>query len=192
MFQVLAVISVILFLIAAPPYIIDTLHGTTRPERASWFIFLVLNLTAFVANITLGASWSLVFLGLDTMGSLIVFSMSLKYGVGGWTRLDRAALAIAAIGVAVSFIAREPVIALIGVILADAAGTVPTIFKTFAEPGSETTISWLLTGTGAVCGLLSVGKFDVPLLLYPAYLTLANYAIPVTQFVSGRLKRAAP
>ena len=184
MFQLLAAISVVMFLAAAPPYILDTVHGKTKPERATWLIYSILNTVAFVSQVTLGGGWSLVFLGLDTLGSMIVLGLSLRFGVGGWTLLDRIALMIASLGVVAAVFVHQPVVAILGVILADISGTVLTVLKTFHAPDSETTISWLLTGTGAVTGILAVGKFDIALLLYPTYLMLANYAVPVTQVLS--------
>ncbi len=185
MLQSLAMLSVVFFLFAAPPYIIDTLKGKTKPERATWFVFSVLGIIAFISQVKLGAAWSLVFSGFDTFGSLIVFVLSIKHGVGGWTLLDRIALVVAGAGVVVALAAHEPVVALLGDILADIAGTVLTVYKTFQAPDTETTISWLLVGTGALTGVLAVGSFNVALLLYPAYLMLANYAVPITQ-VAGR------
>lgn len=184
MSQLLAALAVVLFLAAAPPYILDTVRGKTKPERATWFIWSVLGIIAFVSQVGLGAQWSLVFAGLDALGSVITFSLSLKFGVGGWTLLDRVALTIAAVGVVISLIAHEPVIALLGVILADVSGTILTIRKTFLAPNTETTISWLLVGTGALSGVLAVGKLDWALILYPAYLMVANYCIPITQITS--------
>lgn len=195
MFQLLAVLSVLMFLAAAPPYILDTVHGKTKPERATWLIYSILNIVAFVSQINLGGGWSLVFLGLDTLGSMIVLGLSLRFGVGGWTVLDRAALAIALVGVIVAVFVHQPVVAILGVILADISGTVLTIRKTFLAPASETTISWLLSGTSAVTGILSVGKFDIALLLYPTYLMLANYAVPATQVIGRaywRTKKRTP
>lgn len=186
MYQVLAAISVVFFLLAAPPYVIDTLQGKTRPERATWFVFAVLGIIAFVSQVELGATWSLVFSGIDTLGSMVVLGLSLKYGVGGWTRLDRVALTIAAGGVAIALFAHQPVIALLGNILADISGTVLTVYKTFRAPNSETTISWALTGTSALMGALSVGSLNIGLLLYPVYIMFANYAVPATQIL-GRI-----
>ena len=188
--EALVGVSVILFIVASPPYVLDTLKGKTKPERATWFIWSVLGLIAFVSQVKLGATWSVVYTGLDTLGSVSVFILSLRYGVGGWTLLDRMALAIAVAGVAVSLIAHQPVIAILGVILADISGTILTVCKTYLAPDSETTVTWLLVGTGALCGLIAVGKFDLGLMLYPAYLTAANYAVPLTQFV-GRSRSNA-
>ena len=189
MYQIFAAVSVACFLIAAPPYIIDTLRGKTKPERATWFVFSVLGIIAFVSQAKLGATWSLVFSGIDTFGSLIVFGLSIKFGIGGWTKLDRAALIVAGIGVVIAVVVHAPVIALLGNILADISGTLLTVYKTFRVPDTETTISWLLTGTSALMGVLSVGSFNLALLLYPAYLVAANYAIPVTQLIARRYWR---
>lgn len=195
MSQFLAVLTVVLFLAAAPPYILDTVRGKTKPERATWFIWSVLGIIAFVSQVKLGAAWSLLFSGLDTLGSMITFTLSLRFGVGGWTKLDRLALAIATVGVIISVAERQPVIALLGVMLADLSGTALTIRKTFLAPDTETTISWLLVGTGGLCGVLLVGKLDVSLLLYPAYLMAANYSVPVVQVIARfywRVGKQAP
>lgn len=188
--EILAGLSVMLFLLAGPPYIIDTLKGRTKPERATWFIWSVLGIIAFISQVSLGASWSLVFTGLDTFGSLLVLGLSLRYGVGGWAVLDRIALVIAGVGAVTSLIVQQPIVALLGVILADISGTVLTIRKTLRHPNSETTISWLLVGTGALCGVLSVRHLDFGLLIYPLYLLVANYSIPLAQVIGRAYQRS--
>ncbi len=189
MLQLFALISAVLVLIGIPPYIRDMLRGVTKPERATWFILSVLGVIAFGSQVALGGTWSLVFSGLDALATLMVFALSIRYGVGGWTTLDKIALLIAAAGVLIACIAREPIIALAGVILADISGTFLTVIKTYIEPSSETTITWLLTGTAALFGILAVGKTDPGLLLYPLYLMMANYVIPITQWLGYSSKK---
>ena len=185
-FWVLSVISVCAFLLAAPPYIVDTLKGKTKPERATWFIWSVLGVIAFIAQMQLGATWSLLLTGLDTAGCVLAFMLSLRYGVGGWTMLDKIALGIAAAGVAVSMLVHAPIVALLGVIAADASGSFLTIRKAFLMPDSETTISWLLVSVGALCSILLVRSQDVSLMLYPAYLLVANAGVVVAQAFGKR------
>src|SRR6185312_4934943 len=114
---------------------------------------------------------------------VIIFCLSIKYGVGGHSKLDMSALGVATIGVIVALLARQPLLSLLGVILADISGTFLSIRKAFIEPGSETSITWLLIGTAAIFGCLSVGKFSLALLLYPLYLVVANYAIYAAQLM---------
>jgi len=173
----------LMLLAGAPPYLIDILKGKTKPERATWFIWSVLGVIAFFSQVSLGAHWSLLFAGFDAFGSILVFGLSLKYGVGGWTRLDKIALGIAGLGVFVSFVSHQPAVALIGVVLADLSGAVLTIRKTYLAPDSETTITWLFVGSSALFGALSVGKWSFGLLLYPVYLTIGNYGVLVAQWL---------
>jgi len=190
MYQLLAILSVVCFLLAAPPYIFDTVRSKTKPERATWFIFSVLGIIAFISQAKLGATWSLVFSGTDAFGSVIVFLLSIKFGVGGWAWHDKLALVVASIGTVISLVVQQPIIALLGVILADISGTVLTIRKTFYAPDTETTFSWLVVGCGALTGMFAVGSFDIALLLYPTYLLVANWAVPATQLIGRAHQRS--
>ena len=181
--EVFALTSAIFILVASPPYIIDILKGKTKPERITWLIFSVLGIIAFVSQLFLGASWSLLFSGLDTLASILILGLSLKFGVGGHTKLDVAALVIATIGVLVSIFAKEPIISLLGVIIADVSGVALTVKKVYEEPESETIITWVLVGTASLFGVLSVDHFTFGVLLYPVYLMFANYAVPFVQLI---------
>lgn len=182
MAEVFAILSGIVVLIGGPPYLMDILKGKTRPQRTTWFIWSVQGLIAFGSQVGLGAHWSLVFAGLNAAGNLTVFLLSLKFGVGGWKRIDMAALVIACVGLIISIAARAPFIALLGVILADFAGVVPTVRKTFLMPKSETSITWLALGTSSLLAIGSVGAWRFSLLLYPAYMAFVNYAVLAAQW----------
>jgi hypothetical protein len=168
----------------APPYFHDILKGKTKPERATWLIWSILGVVAFLSQIKLHGGWSLVFLGADALGNIAVFFLSLQYGVGGWALTDKIALVIAVISVTVSIITRNPVIALIGVVLADISGSALTILKTYRDPDSETTITWLFLGTAALLGALGVGHLNWRLLIYPLYLAVATFGVVATQYIS--------
>lgn len=153
----------------------------------TWFILSMLGVIAFISQAEAGASWSLVFSGLDTLGSLIVLGLSFWHGVGGATKLDFLALTIAGVGVVVSLFAKQPIIAIVGVILADLSGIALTVIKVWKDPRSETTISWLLFATAGVFGLLTISEWTIGIYLYPLYLVLANYSVPVVQLIKLRL-----
>lgn len=180
------IIETILIIAAAPPYIIDTLKRKTKPERATWLILSVLSVIGFIAELKVGVNWGLVFLGLDAATSITVFALSIPFGVGGSTPLDRYALAIASLGVIVALVVDKPIVALFGTILADIAGTSLTIRKAYLEPSTETTISWLLVGVAACFSVLAIGKIEFALLVWPVYLAVANLAVPAAQGI-GRL-----
>lgn len=62
-------------------------------------------------------------MGLNVAGNLAVFLLSLKYGIGGWRRLDVVALAIATIDVAVTVGVGSLIVTRLGSILAYFSGT---------------------------------------------------------------------
>lgn len=139
--EAFAIISAILICIGQPPYIIDTLKGKTKPERMTWFIFSVLGIVAFISQIGLGATWSLVFSGVETAVSIFTFGLSIKYGIGGHDKLDISALVIASVGVVIALAVKQPIVSLLGVVLADLMGTALTVRKAYLHPGTETVIS---------------------------------------------------
>ncbi len=100
-------------------------------------------------------------------------------------------MVVAGIGVVIAVVAKEPIISLAGVILADLSGMTLTIKKTYINPNTETTASWLLVATASLFGMLTVGKLSYGILLYPFYLMIANYSVPFTQFLSRSLHKSS-
>ena len=186
--EIFAVVGGVLELIGGPFYLYDILKGHTKPQRTTWFIWTVEGFIALISQLQLHAHWSLVFVALNAIGNLVVFLLSLKYGVGGWQLIDKLAIIISLIGFGISLLVHSPGIAVAGVILADFAGLVPTLFKTYRDPDSETSVTWFAIGTAALLGTLSVGNHRLGLLAYPLYITAANYAVLVIQVIS-RLQR---
>ena len=188
--ELFAIGSGVLSVVAGPPYFLDILRGKTKPERATWFIWTLQGMIAFGSQALMGAHWSLVFVGLNAGGDLLVFLLALKFGMGGWKRVDIVALLIALAGLVVSLMAKAPLIALAAVIVADFAGTVPTFFKVYRMPESETTFTWLAFATASLLAVFSVGSLRWSLVVYPLYLALDNYAIVAVQYL-GRAKLAS-
>jgi hypothetical protein len=186
--ELFAILSGVIVLFGGPPYLYDILKGKTKPQRTTWFIWTVLGVTAFVSQLQLGAHWSLVFVGLNGAGNLLVFLLSLRFGVGGWKLGDVLAAIIAGIGIVTSLVAKDPLIALLGVIGADFTGTILTLQKTFILPSTETSITWFFLGTSSFFAILSVGSWDVKLLLYPVYMMFATYGVLVAQGLGMWLK----
>jgi hypothetical protein len=175
MLQILGLLSAMLIPLCYAPYIKDIFALKTKPERASWFIWATHGSIAFFSQLAKGATDSLWLSGLETLFSAIVFLLSLKYGVGGFTKRDITALSIAGIGLILWSITKEPAIALFLVIIVDAAGAYVTIVKSYEDPESETLITWILAGTAGLLSALSVGSMNLILLSYPIYIVIANY-----------------
>ncbi len=70
------------------PYVRDVLRGRTRPQRVTWFIWSVLAIVTFCAQVGDGATWSVAMAGAQAVSTLVVFVLSNRHGQGGTGRTD--------------------------------------------------------------------------------------------------------
>lgn len=190
--EAFGILSGAIMVLGGPPYLFDILKGKTKPQRTTWFIWTVLGMIAFASQIKLGGHWSLVYMGLNALGNLAVFLLSLKFGTGGWKRLDIITLIIAVGGVIVSIMVDSPLTALWGTIIAGAAGDVLTVYKAYLEPSTETAVTWFFLGTSSLFAALAVGRWSYPLLLYPIYLCITTYDVLIAQWLGWWLHPRTP
>ncbi|MFA6017867.1 MAG: hypothetical protein WCT28_02725 [Patescibacteria group bacterium] len=178
-------ISFILSILKTIPYARDIFLKKTKPERASWLIWTLLVWIAFFSQLAKGATDSLWLTAGVGITALLIFSLSLKFGVGGFTRRDVTALGIAGLGLVFWYITNEPIYALAIAIAIDAIGTLLTAIKSYEHPFEETLIAWITAIAIGIFGVLAVGSFEPFLLAYPVYITVANVTI-VTCLIIGR------
>ncbi len=167
------------------PYIRDMLKGTTHPHRASWLIWSSLGLIAFFSQLAKGATNSLWMTAAQTLGTMAVFILSIKFGTGGFSRLDRVSLLAAAFGIVLWYLTSDALYALLITIAVDAIGAALTAKKAYQRPESETLITWVLSAASGILGTLAVGALNPTLMLYPLYVFVANSCV-ITGILLGR------
>lgn len=177
MLAALGYLSGITGLLSFPPYIRDIFKGTTKPERATWFIWTVLNWIAFAGQFAEGATHSLWMTGVQAVFETVVFLLSIRKGVGGLSRRDIVGLMVAALGLILWYLTRDALFALLFVVLVDGSGLVLTVLKTYEDPESETISAWVWSGLSGLLACFAVGSFNVTLLIYPFYIFLANMSV---------------
>ena len=179
MLAALGVFAGILSLIANIPYIIDTIKGKTKPHRVTWGIFFLLNLIFLANQLAAGATSSIWLVVAFATSTFIVFSLSVKLGIGGTSRLDILVLAGAMIGVVIWQLLDAPVASIIANLTVAAIASIPTYKKAWAHPETETTISYSVGAIAAAMSAISVGKLDFVLLLLPVYSVVYQSSIAV-------------
>lgn len=172
------------------PYVRDIFKGTTRPERISWFIWLILGFIAFASQFAEGARASLWMPAIQTIGVAYIFLLSLTKGEGGFKKLDIVALIVTVVGLILWYVTQEAAWALFFVILVDAAGMSLTTIKCYKDPGSETLAGWVFYAISGLLATISVGSLNGILLAYPVYIFLANLSA-VLAILAGRKKQLA-
>jgi hypothetical protein len=159
------------------PYLRDTWRRSTVPHRGAWLIWGVIEVVAVESQRADGARWSLIPLIAQAVGTCLVFALSIWLGSGGLSRVELTLIALAGAGVLGWFLADEPVIATICVIVADFVAAMMMLPKAWSDPHSETMSTFALASLAGVTAVGSVGGLSLPLLMYPVYFALINAAL---------------
>ena len=171
--------SGVLMVLSVIPYARSILKGETKPQRMTWLIWSILTIIAFFSQLAEGGTWSLLLTAGDTLAILIVFIFSMKFGVGGYRKIDILSLFGAGISLLFWYLTKEPAVALFLIILTDLIGANLTIKKAWINPRSENWVGWAMCGLGGLLGAFAVGEFNFILLSFPLYICLINSAIAI-------------
>jgi hypothetical protein len=160
----------ILVLIAYIPYVLGTIRGYTKPNRATWFIWSVVCIIIAASYWKAGAENTLLVPLCNAFGTTLIALLSLKYGEGGWTRLDRTCLLASGISIVLWWLTGNPVVALTINILIDAIGAIPTMVKTYRDPKHENSVAWSIWLAAYFLNLFAIESWTYAIAAYPIYL----------------------
>lgn len=167
-------IAVLLQIVCMVPYVRDIFWRKTKPERATWWIWLALGLIAFFAQLSAGAKWSLGLSVGQIVAVGLVAILSIWYGYGSFKRRDIISLAVATAGIVLWYLTASPLLALLIVIAIDLIAFWLTMAKTWHSPYTETLSTWALAALASVFGVLAVGDISLTKIVYPLYITCGN------------------
>jgi hypothetical protein len=186
---ILGIISGILAALAIIPYIKDILHGSTRPNIVSWALWVLLLGISILAQWSAGASWSLIFLIGDFIGTSAVLILCLTgYGYSKYTWVEWTCLALAVIAIIAWQLAHQPVLAILFAIIADLMASVPTVVKAYRDPWSEDPSVWIIICIASLLGIFSTTIFNAANLIFPAYIFFINGLIGLLSLIGRRSK----
>jgi hypothetical protein len=186
---ILGTIAGLISVFAVVPYIKDALHGTTRPNIFSFSLWMVMLGVSVLAQLSVGASWSVIMLIFDFIGTASIVVLCLAgYGYRHYGRLEWICTGLAILAIASWQLTNQPVLAICFAVLADALAATPTVVKTFKDPWSEAPTQWLLVAFAALLSIASSTIFNVANLLFPAYLFAVNGLIGLSALFGRRLK----
>lgn len=174
MLALFAFLSVVFNVAAYLPYFRDIFAGKTKPHRTTWFIYFLLTISTFSTQLALGASGYLWLLGTQAIMMLLVFLLSIKYGVGGFSKVDIVCLIGALAGLLVWWVLNNPAYTLYLNIGIDIIATIPTIVKAWRFPETETASTWALGILAAFFSILAAHTTVLNLYLGPLYTLLIS------------------
>ncbi|HSX00001.1 MAG TPA: hypothetical protein VLH38_03125 [Patescibacteria group bacterium] len=171
-----SVLATALALVAYIPYIIDMIKGKNKPHLYTWVsIFLVTAIIAYL-QILGGAGIGAVPIVLGVGVDVIILICCFRFGTKDVVLMDKICLALSIIGVvAYLLFAKQPLVALTIVSIAEVIGFIPTVRKTRNDPYSESLPSYYLL-------IIKLGLITVALQQYN-WLTLSYLVMWIGVFV---------
>jgi hypothetical protein len=159
------------------PYLLAIWQQKTRPNQATWLIWLVVGMMIAASYRAAGAESTMWVSISYVLGPLITSIFALKFGERYWTKLDWICLLGVGIGLILWGVYRSPLLTLGINVGIDFLGAVPTIRKSVRDPYSEDLLAWGLFSLGGIINLLAIDQWAWQIVLYPIYVVVATTTI---------------
>jgi hypothetical protein len=183
----LGIMAGVITFLSLIPYIITTLQGKTRPNRATWWIWVTLSIILTASQYSAGAMNTLWITGCAIVGQLFIAVLSLKRGDGGWNRFDRLCIAGSILSLLLWWQSSSALVAIVFNIVIDWLGALPTVVKSYRDPESENLTTWSLYLLASTLNLFAVEQWSLAIGLLPMYLFVVNVII-VTFLLRSRVR----
>lgn len=157
--QILSILSGIVFIVGYLPYILAILRGETKPAKATWIIWEVLNVIVFAGMYSKGALNGQI--ATVTIGTLVIALLSLKYGEPGWTFLDKLCLGVAGLAIVLWQTFESPTIAIVTCLVASLVGSIPTFENAWRRPWTENKLAWTLYWISCVMAVIAAPSWSL-------------------------------
>ena len=180
---ILSIIAVALGFIGYGFYLRDVWRGTTRPHVISWFLWCVLELIVFFAQLAKGGGAGAYVTGMSALAALIIAITALKSPDKQIKLFDIVAFGGAIIGIVLWRLTDNPLTAVISVTVADAFAFSPTYRKSYTKPHEETLIEYGLAATKYTLALFALQSFNLTTALYPVSIICTNSAFVIMSLV---------
>ncbi len=172
--DVVAIIAIILTFVGYLPYIRDTIKGKTKPHVYTWFVWGLVTLIAFALQVSAKAGvGSLVTLAAGLV-CLAIFVLGLRQGKRDIPFIDKVCLSLALVALVAWLFAKQPVLSIIIVALADMLGFIPTIRKSWHAPHQETLSSYEMNTFRFALAIYALQHYTIVTILYPLTWIVAN------------------
>ncbi len=169
----------ILSFLAFVPYIVSTLRGQNRPNRATWIIWGVLGFILLGSYKAAGATDALWLSVANALAFSAVVILSFKYGEGGWGALDGICLTIAIFGIFLWWYFSSPLLALYLSVAIDFVGALPTLKKAYLKPAEENRLAWILFWIANTLNLFALNEWNFAMAFYPVYMFLITGTLSI-------------
>ena len=173
----LVLISAGLSISGSSVYIRDTLRGTTKPNRVSYFLWSLAPLIGTGAALSAHADvWATVRIFMSGFMPLLIFLISFVNRQSYWklTTFDLLCGVCSVIALIVWGIADSPRSAILFAAIADGFACIPTLRKAWSYPETETGIAYITSFFAALIIIPAIPVWNIENSAFQIYLLTAN------------------
>ncbi len=175
--NLLIIVSSVLSLFSYTVYIVAILKGKAKPHRVTRFVIFIITLLATASLFAQGNTVAIWLSGSFALGSILIFLLSIKFGIGGRSKTDIICLVIALVGIVLWKITNDASVALYASIISDFVSQVPMLIKTFKFPETEVWTFYALSVFSAILNVFAIHQWIVVNIVFPFYIIFIDLFI---------------
>lgn len=165
---------------------VSILKGKFRPQRMTRFLLLLISLL-FVGTLLAQGDTNAIWLALATFtGTLSIFILSIKRGIGGSSKLDITVFLMVIVSLAVWYTTKNPVLGLTMSIVTDFIAFSPTLIKAWVLPETEEWRFYVMDVISSFLIILSLSTITLGNAIFPIYIFLINLLVTIIILIRGK------
>lgn len=188
MLEYIVVVGAAFSLLGALAYIRAMFKGQTKPNRVTWFMWLVAPFIATAASLSNGVSWAVVPVFMAGCSPLLIFTASFFSKKAYWklATFDYLCGIVSALALVLWLITNHPDLAIIFAILSDGLAAVPTFIKAWHNPKTESTWPFTIGMLSPMTTFFVARTWNFSELAFPTYLIIINVLILIAIIKSNK------
>lgn len=157
-------------------YTRSMIAGKSKPHRITRLIVWLAAVAGILGVLGTSNVSGLIFACIFLARATYLFIMSLIFGVGGASKLDRYCLAIAVLALVLYVTTGSGLLAIAFGIIADLIGYIPTFVKTWHKPSSEDPTFFFIEMIASLFAVFAIWQIRVDI-LFPIYFVLCSAVV---------------
>lgn len=186
---IFVIISSVLMLVSAVPYLIGIVNGRTKPRIVSWLVWVILGTITCIATFVDRQYPTAIFLICLVVGPLTVVILGWERGNRKIGRFDIVCLVGAIVGIILWQIFNSPSIVVLAMIVIDIIGGLPTLRHSWNNPSEEQWMTFVLCSLGSFFTLLTVTDWRITAFAWPMFQLIINSVFALIVLVRKHVLR---
>ncbi len=165
-------------------YVRETLRGNTQPNRMTFFMWAASAFIGFAASLAAGGGWALLPVFMAGFFPFLIFVASFVNPKAYWKLgvLDYACGILSVLALVLWVMTKEPVVAVVFAILADALASFPTLLKAWRHPETETGTGYFAAFINASIGFAVLTTYTFSHAAFLIYLIVIDILLVIAVY----------